>query len=116
MTFHPDERAQWSGICRDARRIAVAADTLGFGAQLRKLRAQPGSLPEWRRLMADIEAATRGADGHITKGDNVRRRRLLAADEDAYVCPTDRCDRREPWTAVGGTPQCGLLGRPMTES
>ena len=116
MTHHPDERAQWSGICRAARRIAVEADNLGFGDQLRKLRTRPGSLPEWHRLLADIEAAKRDVDGHITKGDNARRRRLLARDEDAYVCPAGRCDRREPWTAVGGTPRCGLLDRPMTET
>ena len=116
MTHHPDERAQWSGICHDAKWIAVAADTLGFGGQLRKLREQAGSLTEWRMLLADIEAALRAVDGHITKGDNARRRRLLARDEDGYVCPTDRCDRREPWTAVGGAPRCGLLDCAMTET
>ncbi|EWM17857.1 MULTISPECIES: hypothetical protein [unclassified Kutzneria] len=119
MTDHPQERAEWARLCDDARRTTVAAEALGFGSQLRDLRAQllrgNGSLTEWDRLLDDIAAAARRVDGHITKGDGVRRRRLLAADQGGYVCPAGRCDRHEPWTAVAGTPQCGLLSRPMTE-
>ena len=119
MTHHPDERAEWARICGDARATVLAAETLGFGSRLQDLRRQllqgNGSLAEWRQLLDDVAAAVRRMGGHLTKGDGARRRRLLATDEGGYVCPAGRCDRHEPWTAVGGTPQCGLLTRPMTE-
>lgn len=115
MTNHSDERAEWARICGGATRITVEASTLGLGERLGELRSDGGTLAEWLELLADVDAAKKRVDGHITKGDGVRRRRLLAADEGGYGCPTERCDRHEPWTPVGGTPRCGLWARPMTE-